>query len=64
MRLRITFYDAGNIEVETFETDSNDKDDFNRAMTRVTRFIGIHGTDPDEDGADAMAGTITFDPLR
>jgi len=30
---------------------------------RVRAFITLHGTDPDEDGKDAMTGSIRFEPI-
>lgn len=32
------------------------------ALKAIEQFVILHGTDPDEDGKDAMPGSVTFEP--
>ena len=32
------------------------------ALRAIEQFVILHGTDPDEDGKDAMPGSVTFEP--
>lgn len=58
MRLLVQFFDAKGRLIEKFVTDLGD------ATERIMRFVELHGTDPDEDGKDAMAGSIRFEPAK
>ena len=57
MRLKVSFFDANGYLIETFEAADDE------AIKRIARFVELHGTDPDEDGKDAMPGSIRFEPL-
>ena len=50
MTLKVYFFDATGNLIETFEAACDE------AMKRIARFVELHGTDPDEDGRDAMPG--------
>ena len=57
-KLRATFYDANGIEVETVEGDPQEVAD------KAARFMVLHGSDPDENGAAAAPGRVAFSPLN
>jgi hypothetical protein len=33
------------------------------AIAQITQFVLLHGTDPDEQGAGAQAGSVEFSPI-
>lgn len=55
-RLRATFFDAQGVEVETVEGSPQEVAD------KAARFMVLHGSDPDEDGAAAQPGRVAFFP--
>jgi len=54
--LRVTFRDMHGNLIETFEVPAA------AALEKTSRFLLVHGTDPDEDGREAMPGTVAFTP--
>ncbi len=54
--MRATFYDAHGTEVETVEGTAKE------VTTAAARFMELHATDPDEDGAAAAPGRVEFAP--
>ncbi len=56
MRLKVTFSDARGNTIETFTAD------FREAMKKIKDFVRLHGTDPEEGGRGADAGTVYFEP--
>jgi hypothetical protein len=57
MKLRFQLLDAKGYLVEQFDETPED------AMERIEKFITLHGTDPDNQGQSASAGSVTFFPL-
>lgn len=58
MTMRATFYDANGNEVETVSGSALS------VAAQCARFILLHGSDPDEEGAAASAGRVEFEPIR
>ncbi len=56
--LCVRFFDATDNLIEEFTEHVDD------AIKRIANFVELHGTDPDENGAGAQAGRITFTPIR
>lgn len=58
MKLTATFLDRFGTAVETVEGEPAD------VIAQAAGFMLLHGTDPDENGADAAAGSIFFAPVK
>lgn len=58
MRLQVAFFDSGGIRIERIVVDLEE------ALAKIAVFVTRHGTDPDENGKNAMAGRIEFTPIE
>ncbi len=57
-KLKVTLHDAAEYLIEEFSGPADE------AIRVAGQFMLFHGTDPDENGKDAMAGSIRFEPVR
>lgn len=58
MQLRVIYYDGYGVAIDSFVGAPED------AARDAARFILLHGADPDENGADAQAGSVVFEPVK
>ena len=58
MQLTATFLDRFGTAIETVQGDPAE------VIAKAADFMRLHGTDPDENGADAAAGSIFFAPIK
>lgn len=58
MRLTATFLDRFGTAIDTVEGEAAD------VIAQAADFMRLHGTDPDENGAAAAAGSIVFAPIK
>lgn len=52
-----SFFDARGTVIETVEGPAEE------VINKAARFMLLHGTDPDENGAAAAPGSIEFEPV-
>lgn len=57
MKLQVIFYDSRGVECDSFTGAPEE------AARRAAEFIRLQGSDPDENGAAAQAGTVKFKPI-
>lgn len=55
--LQIEFHDQDGFVIRTFKVGLAD------SIAEITKFVTLHGTDPDENGKGAAPGSITFRPI-
>lgn len=58
MQLIATFRDARANIIDTVEGEAAE------VIARIAEFVLLHGTDPDENGADAAPGSVSFTPVK
>lgn len=58
MRLTATFLDRFGTAIDTVEGEADE------VIAKAADFMRLHGTDPDENGEAAAAGSIFFAPFK